>query len=646
MLRVSLLTISLTVVALLGVTPAWAADGGIAWQGWSQTAFDQARRENRFVLLDLGAVWCHWCHVMERDTYGNPAVADLIKARYVPVRVDQDARPDLARRYEDYGWPATVIFSADGREIVKLRGYVPAARMISVLEHILSDSTPITYSDSLFDQLDKGSEGGTSVLSAPVRSALERRYRATHDARRGGLLQSHKYLDPNTVEYGLLRARQGDVGARRMARQTLEGSLNLIDPVWGGAYQYSTHGDWKHIHFEKIMQVQAEYLRVYALSYRELRDVRYRRAAEAIHRYARTFLRSPDGAFYASQDADVVKGRHAKAYFALGDAARRRQGIPAVDRHLYARENGWMITALATLHAATGERIYLDDALVATRWGLDHRALPDGGFRHDAADQAGPYLDDTLAMGRAFLALHAATAEREWLTRAEVAARFIGHTFRDGTRPGYLSAASGGVLKLRPNVEENIAMARFANLLAHYTGDESHRALGAQAMRYLAIEEVATYRSTEPGILLADAELGGAPDHLTVIGPKGDAAARALHRAALRVPGVYRRIEWWDRAEGALPNADVAYPALDRPAAFFCAQGRCSLPVFTPGDLDALAARLGRAASPIRAASPRWAKPVPARVDGTLTWPYPARDIRETPTTRSSARAVHTHWGG
>ena len=147
------LIISLTLVALLGVTPARAADSGIVWQDWSETAFAQAKRENRFVLLDLGAVWCHWCHVMERDTYGNPAVADLIKARYVPVRVDQDARPDLSRRYEDYGWPATVVFSADGREIVKLRGYVPASRMISMLEYILADPSPITYGDSLFISL-------------------------------------------------------------------------------------------------------------------------------------------------------------------------------------------------------------------------------------------------------------------------------------------------------------------------------------------------------------------------------------------------------------------------------------------------------------------------------------------------------------
>jgi uncharacterized protein len=99
------------------VTSARAADGGIAWQGWSETAVAQAKRENRFVLLDLGAVWCHWCHVMERDIYGNPTVADLIEARYLPVRVDQDSRADLSRRYEDHGWPATGVFSADGRKM-------------------------------------------------------------------------------------------------------------------------------------------------------------------------------------------------------------------------------------------------------------------------------------------------------------------------------------------------------------------------------------------------------------------------------------------------------------------------------------------------------------------------------------------------
>src|SRR5580692_5117674 len=86
--------------------PAGAADA-IAWQPWSDAAFAQARREHRFVLMDLEAVWCHWCHVMDETTYRDPKVIALMGARYVAVRVDQDSRPDLANRYEDYGWPAT-----------------------------------------------------------------------------------------------------------------------------------------------------------------------------------------------------------------------------------------------------------------------------------------------------------------------------------------------------------------------------------------------------------------------------------------------------------------------------------------------------------------------------------------------------------
>ena len=89
------------------------AEEAIDWQPWSDEVFERAQEENRFVLLDLGAVWCHWCHVMEDVTYRDPEVIRLLRSRYIAVRVDQDSRPDLSNRYEDYGWPATVVFDAD-----------------------------------------------------------------------------------------------------------------------------------------------------------------------------------------------------------------------------------------------------------------------------------------------------------------------------------------------------------------------------------------------------------------------------------------------------------------------------------------------------------------------------------------------------
>src|SRR5580658_786262 len=119
-----------------------ASAESIHWNTWSPALFEQARREHRFVLLDLEAVWCHWCHVMDENTYADPAVIALIKSNYIAVRVDQDARPDLSNRYEDYGWPATVVFNAQGGEIVKRQGYIPPAEMISMLKAIIADPSP------------------------------------------------------------------------------------------------------------------------------------------------------------------------------------------------------------------------------------------------------------------------------------------------------------------------------------------------------------------------------------------------------------------------------------------------------------------------------------------------------------------------
>src|SRR4030095_6417489 len=118
------------------------APGIIEWQRWSDDIFEKAKRENRFVLLDLEAVWCHWCHVMDEITYHDPKVIELIKSRYIPVRVDQDSRPDLSNRYEYYGWPATIVFTPGGSEIAKRRGYIPPKPMASLLQAIIDDPSP------------------------------------------------------------------------------------------------------------------------------------------------------------------------------------------------------------------------------------------------------------------------------------------------------------------------------------------------------------------------------------------------------------------------------------------------------------------------------------------------------------------------
>jgi uncharacterized protein YyaL (SSP411 family) len=346
-------------------------------------------------------------------------------------------------------------------------------------------------------------------------------------------------------------------------------------------YQYSTYSDWQHPHYEKLATVQAQYLRIYALAWAAFGRDPDRQAVAEIRRYLETFLTSPEGAFYASQDADLKPGEHSTEYFKLDDAARRAQGVPRVDRHVYALQNGQVIEALATWAEFGGD----NDALAAAKrdadWIVAHRALPGGGFRHDERDDAGPYLGDTLAMGRAFLALYRASADRAWLTRASAAADFIAANFARA-QGGFVSARTSGPIAAQAQVDENISLARFANLLARFDGKAEHRAMAEAALRWLADPHVALAEITEPGILLADGELHADPLHLTVLAPKGDKDGKVLFSTMQHLPPWYKRIDWWDKAEGALPNPDVSYPASKRAAAFVCTESRCSLPMFNP----------------------------------------------------------------
>ena len=570
----------LVALVLLPFTRAFAENHRITWQPWSDSVFAQAKSEGRFVLLDLGTVWCHWCHVMEETTYRDPTVIDLVGRRYLAARVDADSRPDLSNRYEDYGWPATIVFNSDGSEIVKRRGYLPPGQMASMLQAIIDDPSPgpsVVHEAPLVP-------GGETALGSRRRNELRQILIDSYDNTNRGWGTGQKFLDWDTIEYCATETERGDQTFERMARETLAAQFNLLDPAWGGVYQYSTDGDWKHPHFEKIMQMQAEDMRIYAIAYALWHDDIYLQVANRIRGYLTNFLTSPEGAFYTSQDADLIDGRHGGAYFQLGDSDRRKQGIPRIDTHVYARENGWAINALTVLYAVSGERECLDDAIGAADWICAHRAVSDGGFQHDAADPSGPYLGDTLSMGRAFLGLYACTGDRAWLQKAARAVEFISKNF--GTELGYVTSAHIGALKSQPQLDENIGLVRLANLLWHYTGNAEDKKVADRAMRFVATPGATEHRGyLLAGVLLADHEITSPPLHITVVGRKDDQKAEALFAAAIRQPKTYKRIEWLDEREGALPNPDVGYPTLSTAAAFLCTEQACSAPVFAVDDL-------------------------------------------------------------
>lgn len=595
------LVLQLSLWQAAAASPSQANEGSSLapqWLAYDDSVFERARREKKLVLLDLEAVWCHWCHVMDHETYGDAEVQKTLKNGYLVVKVDQDKNPLLSGKYEDYGWPATIIFDSTGRELVKKRGYIPPMKMRAMLEGFLKDPTPLSENPaepadiSTGDAMDPN-KAETSYSQA-IYQALLRKHKDGYDTKNGGWGFGQKFLDWDSVEYSMLMAaKESDPSFDKRAKQTLDAQLNLLDPAFGGVYQYSTHGDWKHPHFEKIMQMQAENMRVYALAAKVYKNPKYLAAAKSIAAYLQDFLQSQDGVFYTSQDADLVQGKHSADYFKLDRAGRLKLGQPIIDKHVYARENGWAITALANLYAASGDRAYLNLASRALL-GLEKSHSSQGGFSHEAISpksaSAKFYLSDNLAMARAYLALYAAIGGRDYLTKACRLADFIDSHFRASARQGYVnadnSAEASSVIKPVALLDDNVMLARLSNMLYRYTGEARFQQMNLRCLSYLGSKEAVNKRQIlTAGILLAVEESQSEPFHITVVGAKSDGNAAKLFSFAGQLPITYLRLEWFDKSEGPLPGASLELPELDRAAAFICSGGTCSRPSFDQASL-------------------------------------------------------------
>lgn len=507
--------------ALLLSTSAWSLEKTaekkpslINWQEWSAESFAKAKKENKLVIMDLEAVWCHWCHVMDAKTYHDPNVAGLINKHFVPIRVDQDAHPDISNRYEDYGWPATIIFDADGNEIVKRRGYIGPKFMGWFLEAVIAEPNPEAHDNKQTEVV----AGETTALTDKQKKLLTTRYDFIYDKKYAGWGRRQKFLHSDSIEYAMVLSQEGaDTEIRekykKMAQDTLDAGRALIDPEWGGVYQYSDEADWKSPHFEKVMLIQTDSLRLYAMAYELWGRKQDLESALKIYDFLTGFLRSDEGVFYTSQDADLNKKVDGHTFFKLKDKARRKLGMPRVDKNIYARENGWVISAMLALYSATENKKYLEESITTAQWMIENRGseqgVNSGGFIHQKDKNKTVFLADTLAMGQAFIDLYEATNDHKWLKRAELASHFIDKHFKD-PKGGYSTRAiAENNLLLTPvkHLNSQILLARFAKKLHRYTGDKHYTKHATHAMRYLSADAFTDQRRLLAGILLSDREV-------------------------------------------------------------------------------------------------------------------------------------------
>jgi hypothetical protein len=459
------------------------------WHDLDAATFARAKKERKYIVLDGSAEWCHWCHVMEATTYHDPRVVAILEKHFIAVKVDVDSRPDIQERYGDWGWPATVIFSPDADELGKYRGYIPPEKFIELLSEVVARSAAASASGGREPEEEEEAAPETPLDEehlAWVQRFTEIELMEYYDAREGGWGTGQKAPLGGTNAWALMRARKGDRAMRERILFTLDKQSALIDPVWGGIYQYSAASTWDEPHFEKLMTFQAGALDNYAEAYELTRDPKMLHRARTMYAYIDGFLKGPEGGFYATQDADL--NAHDRAgpfmnghdYYAMNDAGRRAAGMPRVDKHEYGRENGLAIGAYCTYHRATGDGAALATAERAADRILATHATERGGISHDVASIDQParvlYLADNAAFGWALMRLHEIDGRPERLAQARRVADFMLRELADARGGGFFAHTeddwAAGVFKTRRRPhEDNVMALRFFARLARATKD-------------------------------------------------------------------------------------------------------------------------------------------------------------------------------
>ncbi|MGH7476177.1 MAG: thioredoxin domain-containing protein [Longimicrobiales bacterium] len=449
------------------------AEQPVAWLPWGEAALERARRENKPILLDIGAVWCHWCHVMDRESYEDPSTAELINELFVPVKVDRDERPDVDARYQravqslsgQAGWPLTAFLTPDG-DVFFGGTYFPPQDMHGrpSFRRVLREISRVWHEDRARAQ------ESASQLSAHLRSAQEGLRQAGElepaliekaveafaddfDFRNGGFGTAPKF--PNTGALELLLDRWLDDGtewARRIVVETLSAMARggIYDQLGGAFHRYSVDRRWLVPHFEKMASDNGPLLELYARAAAALDHHAYPQTAQGIVRYYRDIAPAlhASGGFVASQDADVSPDDDGLYWTwteaELSEALQHDERLIAIARLRYGLDD-----AEASLHSDP-DRHVLHSARSAEQ--IAEQLDPsESATIEDVLDQIArrlraarnrrprPYVDETIYVDWSAMLASGHIAAARFLGDADAGAaglRALERLWRDGWQPG------------------------------------------------------------------------------------------------------------------------------------------------------------------------------------------------------------------
>jgi uncharacterized protein len=612
------------------------ADNPVDWYPWGPEALERARADDRPILLSIGYAACHWCHVMEHESFEDEATAAVMNEHFVNVKVDREERPDLDAIYMDAvvaltghgGWPMTVFLTPEGEPFYGGTYYPPEPRhglpgfrdvLGAVSTAYREQRGDVTrQANALVEAIRRSAELPPShePLTESLLTQAARGLRSGFDTRFGGWGRAPKFPPGPTLEFLL---RRGDDDSIAMVTTTLDGMAagGMYDLVGGGFHRYSVDAEWLVPHFEKMLYDNALLAPTYLHAWLVTANERYRAVADETLDYMLRELRLPEGGFASAQDADtegvegltftwtedqgvppellrpfeqgqsVIRGELDPGLRRRLFELRERRAKPLRDDKAVAAWNGLALAALAEGARRLEREDLLDAARALGEFLLGPLSTDDGGlhrtWRAGSAKGTG-YLEDYADVAHGLLELHVATGELRWLEDANRLARVAVERFGDEDRGGFFLTPSDGErlvartkdLDDHPTPSGNSMLAHVLLRLARIYGDDELERCAVSVFRLL--HRALAQAPSAFGWALCALDLYFSPHReLAIVGPPTSDVARAA-------------------LAGFDPNAVVAFgpaegvPLLEgkdlvdgRPALYVCERFACQAPVTEPG---------------------------------------------------------------
>ncbi len=619
------------------ISPYLRAHAGnpVDWFPWGPEAFAEARRRDVPVLISIGYATCHWCHVMARESFSDPAIAALLNERFVSIKVDREEHPDVDAAYlsaasaftDGLGWPLTVFATSAGRAFYAGTYFPPVATGGRASFRQILDAVADAWANRRAEVEADAGRVGEALAAAAARATTasdlpdQRRLDAavdllaeTEDPQFGGFGGAPKF--PVAPVLGFLLEREaGHELAHRTLRRMAESPLR--DPVDGGFFRYATRRDWSDPHYERMLYDNAQLLDAYATAWAQTGEHGTRETADGVAAFLLDVLRRPGGGFASAQDSEseIDGARVEGEYYRVAPEERARLRPPAIDEKVLTGWNGFAIAALARAGRILDRPAWIAAAGEAAQFVLDTHRRADGTLGRASVSgrvsDAVATLEDYGGLACGLLELALATGDAEAAADARDLVDLCLEAERGEDCPFGVPGGGDSVLQstglaVRVDPSEGAypsgltAMASAAHTLFLMTASRRYERAAREAMRLVA-GPATSVPSAFGAALALMSRVDGEGRQLVVVRPAGspdtdadadadaDADPAGLVAAARRHPADLVAIV--DETRAAV-LAEAGFELFEGrtardglPTAYLCRDFVCRLPVTSPAGL-------------------------------------------------------------